>query len=335
LNSPIVTILLPVYNAEKYLAEAIQSILAQTFTDFELIAVNDGSIDKSIDILKDFAKNDSRLKVYSNEVNRGIVFTLNRGLYLASGEYIARMDADDICLPERLAKQVAYLSEHPDIGVLGTNFLHFGNVNKVSNFRLEHELIVLEMIFVNSILHPSIMMRKSVLDRIGVKYSDKFMHIEDWDLWCRLIPHTKFHNLPDVLIQYRVEGQNISIKNKNSSLERLKLFYTHHLEKLFFDFNKDYLSKHMILSNRFYDGSDIKSLKNYVSFLSNMLREQGHAPRKIKIVIDSKLNNLFFTIADLSVYKAFIFLSYFRMFEKTKLRYLLSKLIKKRANKKI
>ncbi len=132
--NPKVTVLMPVYNAEKYLKTAIESILKQTFSDFELLIINDGSTDGSEEIIRSF--NDKRIRLFNNEQNLGIIKTLNKGLNLAKGEYIIRMDADDISLPDRLELQVKYMEENPGIGISGTQARIFGDTKKftIKNF---------------------------------------------------------------------------------------------------------------------------------------------------------------------------------------------------------
>ena len=124
MTKPMVSVVMPVYNGSKYLKEAIDSILNQTFTNFELIIINDGSTDNSEDII--FSYQDRRIYYLKNEHNKGICITLNRGLDNARGKYIARMDCDDISMPQRLAKQVNYLERHRDVGALGTDIITFG-----------------------------------------------------------------------------------------------------------------------------------------------------------------------------------------------------------------
>ena len=120
---PKISVVMPAYNAENYIREAIDSILAQTFRDFEFLIIDDGSTDHTVEIIRSYS--DSRIRLYQNERNMGVAATLNRGLDLARGEYIARMDADDISLPERFAKQAAYMDAHPDVAVCGSNIILF------------------------------------------------------------------------------------------------------------------------------------------------------------------------------------------------------------------
>lgn len=194
---------MPAYNAEKYLREAIDSILSQTFTDFEFIIINDGSTDSTKDIILSYT--DPRIIYLENEQNSGICVTLNKGLDAARGTYIARMDADDISLPDRFQKQVAYLSTHPEIGVLGTDIEVFGDSIQPYEFRQLHtpEECSAGLIFNSCFAHPSVMMRRHVLESFNLRYKDKFRGLEDYELWWQLNKLCKLNNLPEILLRYR------------------------------------------------------------------------------------------------------------------------------------
>ena len=211
---------MPAYNAEKYLREAIDSILAQTFTDFEFIIINDGSIDSTKEIIHSYE--DSRIVYLENERNSGICVTLNKGLHAARGRYIARMDSDDISQPERFAKQVAYMDNHPEIGVLGTDIEVFGEGVKPYTFKQLHtpEECQAGLLFNSCFAHPSVMIRKCVLRDYKLQYNDDFRGLEDYELWWQIGKHSKLNNLPEALLRYRhhkgQETQNISPKVKRA-----------------------------------------------------------------------------------------------------------------------
>ena len=210
---PKVTVLMSVYNGERYLREAVDSVLAQTFTDYEFVIVDDGSTDDTAAILDSYA--DPRIVRLTNERNIGLTESLNRGLSIAQGMYVARMDADDVSLPERFAKQVQFLDEHPDIGVLGTGFEVIDDVGtpgvKVL-FPTEPGLVRWQMFFHCCIVHPSVMVRRTVYERLG-GYNPDVRHSEDYELWLRAALETQIANLPDVLFQLRKHDQNKSIVN--------------------------------------------------------------------------------------------------------------------------
>ncbi|MGI4789435.1 MAG: glycosyltransferase family 2 protein [Janthinobacterium lividum] len=199
--APRVTVLMPVYNAAAFLHEAIDSILSQTFTDFEFLIIDDGSTDNSAAIVRSYP--DPRIRFIQNERNLKLTATLNRGLDLARGDYIARMDADDISLPERLARQVAFLDTHPDVGIVGVWARAFGE----SHFNIPHpadpERIRAKLLFDSALVHPSVLMRRSLLNAHSLRY-EPLGHFEDYELWqhaARLFP---LANISEYLFCYRV-----------------------------------------------------------------------------------------------------------------------------------
>lgn len=232
--NPMVDIIVPVYNAAPYLKEAIDSLLNQTFSDFRIILINDGSTDNSLEIIQSY--DDPRIAIINMPKNGGIVKALNAGLSAATAKYIARFDADDNCVNDRLEKQVNYLEKNPDVGVLGGQMEIFGgNSNHIytsEQLPIHHEDIVISLVFKNVMAHPTVMFRKSLLDDNGLSYSSDFPHMEDYDLWLKLIKLTKFHNLNDVLIRYRMMGQNISVKNNSTYSKRLFDIHSHYYPKL-------------------------------------------------------------------------------------------------------
>lgn len=212
---PTVSVLMCVYNGEKYLREAIDSILHQTYTDFELIIVNDGSTDTSEEII--FLYNDERIKYIKNETNLRLQASLNKGLENCSGRFIARMDADDISLPTRFQQQVEFLEYHPEIGVVGTGFIFIdGNGTQYESVQYPASPSELQwsLFFSCPIVHPSVMMRKEVIDSVG-GYDTQLKHAEDYDLWCRLCFVTKFSNLENTLLKLRKHDSNASLDYTN------------------------------------------------------------------------------------------------------------------------
>jgi glycosyltransferase involved in cell wall biosynthesis len=207
--APKVTVLMPVFNAGPYLREAVDSILGQSFRDFELIAINDGSTDNSADILRSYQN--PRLRFVENERNLGIIATLNRGLGMATGEYVARMDSDDVSLPERLAKQVAFMDAHPEVGVCGAWIRFIGDASPVTaRYPEKHESIRCQLLFSNALAHPTVIMRRALLERYSLRYRDEYRSAEDYDLWRRCAGLFQLHNLPEVLLHYRVLSTGIT-----------------------------------------------------------------------------------------------------------------------------
>ena len=210
MKAPKVSVLMPVYNTkEEFLREAVQSILSQTFKDFEFLILNDSPENTRLEmIIRSFK--DKRIKYIQNEKNLGISKSRNKLIDLAKGEYLAVMDHDDISLPERFEKQVAYLDEHPDVGVVGTKKRTISG--QTSSVLTDNHDIKLALMCGCAIAHPSAMIRKSVLIENNIRYEEEFSPAEDYALWCRLIPFTKFHNLDELLFLYRDHAGNTSQK---------------------------------------------------------------------------------------------------------------------------
>lgn len=213
-KAPIVSVILSVYNGESYISESIESILNQTFRDFELIIINDGSIDRTSEKLKSYT--DSRIINLENEKNIGIARSSNKGLRMARGRYIAIMDADDISLPERFQEQFSFLENNPDIGVCGTwiNVIDKnGKWMKNICYPTSSDVISCSLLFYDCFVNPTTMFRKKIIEDIG-EYNPGFIAAMDYDLWTRMIGQYKFSNLPDFLLKYRMHGQNISHDRK-------------------------------------------------------------------------------------------------------------------------
>jgi glycosyltransferase involved in cell wall biosynthesis len=209
-----VSVAMPAYNAERYLGEAIESILGQTFTDFEFLIVDDGSTDRTLAILRDYEKRDSRIRVISRP-NTGIVGALNDMLAVAQGELIARMDADDIALPERFDRQVKYMDEHPDCVLVGSRVLLIdpdGDPLKVMETPLDHESLVDGFLNFGGQLihHPATMMRRQTVIDLG-GYRPELRGVEDLDLFLRLSEVGQIVNLAEPLLKYREHESKASV----------------------------------------------------------------------------------------------------------------------------
>jgi hypothetical protein len=213
--APAVSVVLPVYNSEPYLGEALDSILQQTFDDFELIAVYDASIDNSRNRLEDAARRDARVSVVDGP-GRGLVDALNLGLARARGEFIARMDADDVSQSTRFARQVEYLRANPQIAVVGSAITLIDAAGKVMR-EIEYPLTPAEvarfLIETGSALaHPAVMARRDAMLSVG-GYRSLFQHAEDYDLWLRLAEHHSLANLPERLLRYRHHDTKGSLRH--------------------------------------------------------------------------------------------------------------------------
>ena len=208
-NLSLVSVIMPVYNGAMYLNEAITSILDQTYTNFEFIIINDGSTDDSEEIILSF--DDSRIIYIKNPENYKLIKTLNIGFSLAKAKYIARMDADDISHPDRLQKQVQFLDENQEYGLIGTgvNLLHGANKSQLL-YHTDHASLKFALAFYCPFIHPCVMIRKSIVENMEVVFDERFVHAEDYELWTRLAFKTKMANLPECLLDYRVHDAQIS-----------------------------------------------------------------------------------------------------------------------------
>lgn len=214
-NVPLVSVLLPVYNGERYLVSAVESVLRQTFGDFELLILDDGSTDGTARICERLAARDARVHVRRRE-NRGLVPTLNELIAMARGDLLARMDADDLCLPERFARQIDFLCDHPDVVCVGSDVEMIDEAGRL----LTHLALPLSDADIQeaslsghtSLFHPAVMMRAHVVRQVG-GYRDEFYTAEDLDLWLRLGEAGRLANLPDALLRYRLHSQSMSGRN--------------------------------------------------------------------------------------------------------------------------
>lgn len=217
-SQPLVSVIMPVYNSERYLQEAVESILNQTFKDFELIIMAGSSTDSTDLILESYLGKDNRIKVF-HQVVEGLAASLNQGCLLAKGQYIARMDSDDRCLLQRLERQVSYMETHPEIGVLGTwaRYIDESGQQVASARTLTNpNLIEFHLYFANCIIHSSVIMRREILETLGF-YNLEALHAEDYELWSRAMGITKISVLPEVLLESRIWSGSVS--NRKSEVQ--------------------------------------------------------------------------------------------------------------------
>lgn len=204
-----------VYNGARFLRQSIESLLNQSFHDFELIILNDASTDESDDIIRSYQ--DARIKLFHNEKNLGLTQSLNKGFALSRGEYIARQDADDISLPNRIARQVEFLDRHLEVGMAGTAYQMIDERNErlhdiyppTDSKKIKQQLLLI----CNPFAHGSVMIRRACLERVGVYRSD-LPCSQDYELWLRFIEKFAMANLPDILYQWRMTLESISVKKK-------------------------------------------------------------------------------------------------------------------------
>jgi glycosyltransferase involved in cell wall biosynthesis len=226
--APLVSVLMPVYKTAPYLREAMDSMLCQTFKDFELIVLNDCSPDNAEEILD--AYDDSRIVRYKGENNVGLSNVLNVGIEMARGKYIARMDSDDISLPNRLQIQVDYLETHSEIDLVSVGMQLFGAKESVWIRERNPEKVKIEALFHSPVLHASSMWRKDSFERHGLRFRQEMVPAEDYDLWTRaMLKGLKLVNLPEVLYEYRIHEAQATVQTDKTAAKsrEVQMAYLH------------------------------------------------------------------------------------------------------------
>lgn len=275
---PKISVIMSVYKEPvEWLCQSIDSILLQTFTDFEFIIVNDNpERDANRALLQEYCDKDRRIKVICNDENIGLTKSLNKGLAMAKGKYIARMDADDISMPRRFEKQYDYMEKHLNVAVLGTafKFIGKGTLLKQTGLKYDNESIRAQMLLVNCIAHSSVFIRKEILDSHNLKYDEFYRQSQDYRLWELISPFGDFACLHDVLLKYRVSPQQITRsqgggQSNLASSVRLR-FQKAWLKKIGLDFSDDMISERpfeiikKLRGNSFVNGS--KEYRAYLQY---------------------------------------------------------------------
>lgn len=227
-DKPKVSVLTPIYNTNPvYLREMIESILNQTFTEFEFLILNDSPDNKEIEkIVMEYAKKDKRIKYSKNDKNMGITPSRNKLLKMAKGEYVAIFDHDDISVPDRLAREVEYLDNHPHVGVVSGWLQYFGDNNSVWKTP-EHDTDIRVMMCDSCyVAHTAAMIRKNILIDNNIEYEEFYTPAEDYQLWARLMDVAHFYNIPDVLVKYRWNGNNTSCHQNDAREIARRAIYT-------------------------------------------------------------------------------------------------------------
>jgi len=271
LKIPKISVIMPVYNGEKYLKEAIDSILNQTYADFELLLINDASTDHTENVINSY--NDDRIVYIKNEKNLGLIKTLNKGLDLAKGEFIARMDQDDISLPERFEKQIAVFEKNPEIGVCGTWFTPLINNILIDKKTLKHpehsETIKIAMLGYCALGHPTIMLRRNMIKNL--RYDTDYQAAEDYELWTRLSRNTKLYNVQESLLHYRFHETNISVLEESTQSKNSEKIIGNQLNYIDLDSSDSDIRLSKILFGGFYRSHfDEAEFRKLIIFANNL-----------------------------------------------------------------
>lgn len=255
---------MPVHNGEKYIVDAVRSVLQQTFREFEFIIVNDGSLDSTADILESFRREDNRVAVYHQE-KLGFTEALNRACGVAKGKYIARMDADDISLPQRFNRQVEFLEANPKYSVCGTWIKTLGSVNDhIIQYPTSSEYIKCRLLFDCVLAHPSVMMARDLFEKHGLSYNSQFREASDYFLWVGASKAGALVNIPEVLLLYRVHTHQVSVRDHDQQQQfgdKIRLLQIKELEIKAdlheLDLHKAISTKRFLASKEFVERSEI------------------------------------------------------------------------------
>ncbi len=282
-----ISLIMSVYNGEDYLAEAIDSVLGQTFTDWECIIINDCSTDSTAEILERYAQKDARIRIHTNEVNLRLPKSLNKAIELARGKYIARMDADDICLPDRLEKQFAFMETHGDIALSSCRFMTLknGQVQSGGCGGIGEDAYLRALLLVaNPILHPGVIAKAEVMK--SLRYDTNLTCTEDLELWTRFVMQGhKMQILPEYLMLYRLHDKQITqttfVRQQTEVLSIIKTYFAATLEDLPQDLEEFYIRGVYFTHER-----DIKKLLAFYRWLKKAnAKTRTFAPRAIDYAV--------------------------------------------------
>lgn len=296
MKTPKITVLMPVYNNESYINEAIDSVLNQTFSDFQLLIIDDGSTDNSVSLIKQY--DDSRINLVEKDDNTGLIDCLNLGMSLANGQYIARMDGDDISVADRLDKQLAILENSSEIKVCGCWLKTFGDKEELIKHKEFHDEIVANMLLHCSMTMGSVMFERKALE--GYQFDKDKVHVEDYDFWSRIAWSCKFYNIQEVLYLYRVHHKQVSTVYKQIQVEgdiAIKLFL---FKKIKYDttlYPDDLISKMLLLNSTI----KINEFSRFVRWINELKRLN----KTIKAYAQKDLKHVLKIIKEKAFYKIY------------------------------
>lgn len=278
--SDLVSVIIPYYNNKKYVERCLQSVLDQTYENIEIILIDDGSQEKISDILYKFK--DNRIKVHRNKKNEGVVFSLNKGIQLSQGKYIARLDADDFMHKDRIVQQVTFLEENQQYVMVGSNHILIDeneNILQYVSYPQENEEIQVFKYFSNPISHPTTLFRSSILKKF--EYNKNFLHCEDYKLWFDISKEYKIANIPQYTTYYRLHSEGISIKNRNEQVENTLELILNELELSGIQVSDEELIIHSAIVTRkgkqyFNSPEKIKKLKIWIDKILQILNIENN-----------------------------------------------------------
>lgn len=275
MSQPLVSVLMPCYNVERYVRESMESILNQTYRNIEVVAINDCSSDSTLSILEDMAKEDRRIRVISNPENLKLIKTLNYGITLCNGEYIARMDADDISMPTRIEKEVAFLDANKDHDIVSCQFYVFRtekpNKKDLYHNPIHYNELQAYILFKSGICHPAVMIRKRVFTELGLSFGAEYLHVEDYALWSEAIYKTKIANLKEPFLFYRIHQSQVSSLNEQLQIDNKKKVFKIHCKHLGLPLDDDFLDIYASVAEAVPKESSIRYLQKCEDFMLSLL----------------------------------------------------------------
>lgn len=305
-NTPLVSVVLPVYNCELYIKDAISSIFNQTIQDFEILVIDDCSTDNTLEIVR--AIKDSRIKIICKEKNKGLIDSLNIGFAEANGKYIARMDGDDISYPERFEKQLYILENNSDIKVCGCWLKEFDGSDKVIKHKEFHNEIVARLLLSCSMSLGSVLLERKWAQKF--KFDENKKHVEDYDFWARIAWSGKLYNIQEVLYDYRVHNSQVSLMHQQAQINGdigIKLFLFKKLKYNTELFSDDMIQKMLLLNNPI----QIKELELFLKWLKELIvlnqKAQVYATielhKNVKIIKRAILFSIYFRQTSIGITK--------------------------------
>ena len=276
-QNPLVSILLPAYNAEKFIIEAINSITNQTYNNLEIIVINDGSTDTTEEKVNNI--NDDRIKLINNEFNLGLIETLNKGIGFCNGKYIARMDADDISYLDRIELQVQKMEESDEFGICGTWFETFNKSQSsgVSKYKSSNDEIQIHLLYQIHLCHGTAMFRKEVFDYF--KFDKKYAHAEDFELWSRIKTIYKMTNIPKVLYRVNRHGNNVSILNNDIQTKNTLRIISKQLE----DILQYKISEDLIILYRNFCHADFDLNITQITLIGKLIKDLSNSDNSLNL----------------------------------------------------
>lgn len=290
---PLISVIMSVYKEPaEWLHESIDSILNQTFSDFEFIIICDNpGYKEGKELLEEYKEKDKRIVLVFNEQNIGLTKSLNKGLTIAKGEYIARMDADDISLPDRFETQINFMGTHSNVDVCGMGVRMFGNKKllsqKTKHFAIDHDDIITFMLFENPVAHPTVMYKRIINGQI-VKYDEYVLKAQDYKLWFDLYKlNAKFHNIHKIGVKYRVSDEQISAKSTNSQISVGNEIRSNLLKTYLVSVESDSINLHNEICSPIKSQVNIETKKNWLKYLRTIMESKGFLTDEIDMKIFS------------------------------------------------